>query len=128
MIETATLGGPAGRWACAAPSAAERTAPAAGWLLLPHGQCYRLGHETRIGRGAGSDIILAHRWVSRTHAIIMWNGSDFVLTDAGSTHGTLINERPLASPHRLADGDRIWLCTTRLRFSSVPPARAHTMA
>jgi hypothetical protein len=122
MIDIGALGCPTRRWPGAAPLGTRAVAPAPAWLALPDGTFRPLGHETRIGRRAGNDIVLGHHGVSRAHAIIRRSGSDFVLSDLGSTHGTLINEQPLTSPHRLTDGDRIWLCTTELRFSSAPPA------
>jgi hypothetical protein len=118
MIGSGTAGRAAGSWPHAAPTGTWAPASAAACLVLPGGERHLLGHETRIGRQAGNDLILAHRWVSRSHAIIRWSGSDFILVDVGSTHGTVVNGRALRSPHRLVDGDRIWLGTFEVHYSS----------
>ena len=118
MIERGTAGQMVGARPHAAPTATRAPASPAACLVLPGGDRYFLGHETRIGRQAGNDLVLAHRWVSRSHAIIQRSGSDFILVDVGSTHGTVVNRRALSSPHRLVDGDRICLGTFEVRFSS----------
>jgi two-component system cell cycle response regulator len=59
-----------------------------------------------IGRDASCDIVLPHRTVSRSHAVIEWKDDVFVLRDAGSTNGTFLDdERIDESP--LSDRDRI---------------------
>ncbi|MER3421467.1 MAG: hypothetical protein C4290_13510 [Chloroflexota bacterium] len=43
---------------------------------------------TTIGRGGENDIVVASTLVSRRHAQITWDGTQYVLTDLGSTNGT----------------------------------------
>lgn len=50
------------------------------------------GNSVTIGRSAeGSDIRLEHASVSRAHAVLCKSGEGYVLQDAGSSGGTLVN-------------------------------------
>ncbi len=73
------------------------------------------GHRTRvpvntvpfqIGRQPSSDLILRDSRVSRTHARILFEEGRYVLEDAGSTHGTFLNGKPVKR-HVLVSSDRI---------------------
>jgi hypothetical protein len=44
-----------------------------------------------IGRSSAADFIVADRTVSSTHALLTYDGSTWVLEDAGSTNGTYLN-------------------------------------
>jgi pSer/pThr/pTyr-binding forkhead associated (FHA) protein len=54
---------------------------------------------------------------SRQHARIAHASGGFVLTDLGSTNGTLVNDEPIRE-HTLHDGDRITIGETVLEFRS----------
>jgi Protein of unknown function (DUF3662)/FHA domain len=72
---------------------------------------------TLIGRGSDTDLQLTDSGVSRRHAEIRRDtreGHD-VLTDLGSTNGTLLNGRRVAQA-RLEDGDRITVGSTSLVY------------
>ncbi len=43
------------------------------------------------------------------------DGGEYVLTDLGSTNGTIVNDEPVGE-HVLADGDRITIGNTVLEF------------
>src|SRR5262245_53118393 len=45
-----------------------------------------------IGRLAESDIVLADPGASRRHAEVRRDGGEFVISDLGSTNGTMVNE------------------------------------
>ncbi|MDX1569669.1 MAG: FHA domain-containing protein [Xanthomonadales bacterium] len=69
-----------------------------------------------IGRGSLCEIdFRGNRRVSRTHAIIEWNGDDAAGTlrirDLDSTNGTYVNGQRVEGEARLAGGDRIRLGT-----------------
>src|SRR5581483_4002211 len=68
-----------------------------------------------IGRLPECDVVLTDPGASRRHAQIRAEGGEYVLTDLGSTNGTLVNDRPVVE-HVLADGDRITIGTTELQF------------
>lgn len=68
----------------------------------------RLGHEPLlIGRAAACQVVLSSGGCSRRHATVSPQGNEYVLTDTGSTNGTLVNGELIAGPHRLVDGDII---------------------
>ena len=51
---------------------------------------FRLAQE-RISVGRLGDIALHEPSVSREHAVLSWNGSEWVVTDLGSRNGTCVN-------------------------------------
>ncbi len=78
--------------------------------------------ETTIGRSPESGIVLNDTRVSRTHLRVSPRDGGFWAADAGSTFGTLLNGAKLASPARLASGDRLQLGGYTLLYSDAPPA------
>jgi Protein of unknown function (DUF3662)/FHA domain len=68
-----------------------------------------------IGRLSSNDVVLSDPNVSRRHAEIRTNGGRWVLTDLGSTNGTLVNGK-IAREHPLSDGDRLSFGTSELVF------------
>ena len=61
-----------------------------------------------LGRGPGVDLSFEDQTMSRVHATIEFSGEGFVLCDAGSTNGTLLNDAAIESA-RLKHGDRFQL-------------------
>ena len=82
------------------------------------GQSFPLSHApTTIGRAADRDIALpADTSVSRTHARIVYQASRHVVSDDGSSNGTVVNGSRLAVPQPLNPGDLIQLGDTVLRY------------
>jgi serine/threonine protein kinase len=76
-----------------------------------------------VGREAGSDLPLSDPTVSRVHCRIKSDAGRILLTDAGSTSGTLVGGRRVAE-HELRSGDVIQIGETRLRFDAGAPAQA----
>ena len=70
---------------------------------------------TRIGRHPDSDVSLDDISVSRRHAEIERQGTEFVLRDAGSLNGTYVNQRRSDSVV-LQQGDEILIGRFRLLF------------
>jgi FhaA, N-terminal domain/FHA domain len=68
-----------------------------------------------VGRGSSNDIVLGDANVSRKHAELRTDGGHWVLTDLGSTNGSLVNGRR-ASQQQLADDDRLTFGSTELVF------------
>lgn len=61
-----------------------------------------------VGRES-SDILLSDASVSRSHAEIEFRGSDAIVSDCGSTNGTVVNGNRLAADEKqtLADGQEV---------------------
>lgn len=69
-----------------------------------------------IGRSRQCDIVLEDANVSRRHAEVAARGGSWVLSDLGSTNGTLLNHRPVHGPEVLSPGDEIEIGTSLIRF------------
>jgi len=70
-----------------------------------------------IGRLPECDVVVDDAGASRQHARIRRTESGFVLTDLGSTNGTMVNGEPIQE-HVLEHGDRITIGETELEFRS----------
>jgi hypothetical protein len=70
---------------------------------------------TRIGRHPESDIFLDDITVSRRHAEIRRDGSDFSLHDVGSLNGTYVN-RERVEGGELRSGDEVQIGKFKLVF------------
>lgn len=72
-----------------------------------------------IGRALDNDIVLEHPSVSRHHAEIRREDGGYLLADLGSTNGTAVNSRGIASA-KLRDGDRVRLGWVEFTFQLAP--------
>jgi pSer/pThr/pTyr-binding forkhead associated (FHA) protein len=80
------------------------------------GSAYPLTHDrTIIGRLAESDVVVADPGVSRRHAEVRKEDGRFVISDLGSTNGTLVNGASIGE-RTLEEGDRISIGRTVLEF------------
>ncbi len=70
---------------------------------------------TRIGRGNGCQIFLSDPLSSRTHAIISFEAGRWIVSDAESRNGTILNDKKI-SQSPLNNGDRIQIGSTELLF------------
>lgn len=61
----------------------------------------------RIGRVEGNDLVLAASEVSRTHCTLVLRDGRAVVTDHGSTNGTLVDGRRIVRPTELSNGARL---------------------
>jgi hypothetical protein len=68
-----------------------------------------------IGRMSACDVVLADSNVSRRHAELRREGSDWMIEDLGSTNGTLVDGK-LAKQHHLTGGETLSFGTSALRF------------
>jgi hypothetical protein len=93
--------------------------PSCGVLRWNAGACDLTTDVTLIGRNKRCDVVLADPNVSRRHAEIRREGDDYVIIDLDSTNGVQINGRGVKRA-RLADGDRLTLGTSDLRFERRP--------
>jgi hypothetical protein len=80
------------------------------------GETYPLTQDrTTVGRHPASDIFLDDVTVSRNHAVILRDGTEFVIVDQGSLNGTYVNRRRIER-HVLADGDELQIGKYKLTF------------
>jgi len=78
------------------------------------------GVEVTLGRLEGASYRFDDASVSGTHARLAFVTESYVLIDAGSTNGTYVNDKRVAAPVALTDGDRVQLGSgTFLRFTLV---------
>jgi len=83
--------------------------------------------EMSLGRQSPCDFVVNNPQVSRKHARIRLSSSGYQIEDAGSTHGTWVNEVRLTGPHLLTDQDVIRIGPVKFGFRSgartpdVPP-------
>jgi hypothetical protein len=87
-------------------------------LVLSDGRAFQVVKSTlTIGRLAECDLVLDDPGASRQHARIRRTESGFVITDLGSTNGTLVNGRQIQEQD-LEDGDTVTIGETDLQFRS----------
>ena len=70
-----------------------------------------------LGRHPSCQIIVDANAVSRQHAQIIWDGSDFLIEDLRSRNGTYVNNREITGRHLLGDGDLIKVCDYVFEFN-----------
>jgi signal transduction histidine kinase/pSer/pThr/pTyr-binding forkhead associated (FHA) protein len=81
------------------------------------GQSFLLtGDEMFLGRSPDNSIYLTDNRVSRRHALLIRRGAQFAIEDLNSTNGVILRGKriPPRTPRNLADGDEIWISSTRL--------------
>jgi len=78
---------------------------------------YPLEGTARVGRGEGSEVVLADPSVSREHAIVDVRAGGAFVRDLGSTNGTFVNGRRVEK-QSLRDGDELLFGNTHMRFES----------
>jgi EAL domain-containing protein (putative c-di-GMP-specific phosphodiesterase class I) len=69
----------------------------------------------RLGRDATADLVICSAQVSKSHAAIVRQDNDILITDLGSTNGTFVNGRRIQTA-TLVDGDIIHLAKKEFRF------------
>jgi pSer/pThr/pTyr-binding forkhead associated (FHA) protein len=85
------------------------------WLQV-RGQRYPVSMRgIRVGRSSDNNVHLSDELASRRHAHIERRGTEFIITDLGSTNGTFVNNRPVYE-QSLQDGDEIRIGNTLVRF------------
>src|SRR5881409_1308448 len=74
-----------------------------------------------LGRGTECQVRLQSDWVSRQHCLLRVREVRSVLTDLGSTNGTLLNGVLLAQERPLAEGDQIQIGPVLFAVRFPPP-------
>lgn len=81
------------------------------------GRRYELtGRESVLGRHPDCQVVIEVGAVSRQHAKISHEGSDYFVEDLHSRNGTFVNEQLLQGKRRLSDGDRVRVCDVTFLF------------
>jgi len=81
-----------------------------------------LGAKTTIGRLPDNSVVIDNPAVSGHHACIVRNGDAYTVEDLGSTNGTFVNGRAVASVAPLGFGDEVAIGQVRLRLERARPA------
>jgi pSer/pThr/pTyr-binding forkhead associated (FHA) protein len=78
-----------------------------------------------FGRAADVSLQLDDRWVSRHHCQIETVDGQLKIRDLNSTHGTLLNDRPIGEA-TLKAGDRLTIGLTSFRVSYLCDDDSHS--
>jgi hypothetical protein len=117
LSQTIVFQPPAG---AAAPAAPVAPASRLCGVLVRGERVYRLdGQTTVLGRSRQCDVVINDPNVSRRHAEVRREGQGYVVVDLDSTNGITVNDREVKRA-ALAEGDRLQLGTTSLRFENRP--------
>jgi hypothetical protein len=65
------------------------------------------GAEVSFGRSSDSTVVLDDPYVSDRHARVYLEGDDWLISDLGSTNGTLLNQTKVTVPTPIAAGDQV---------------------
>jgi SARP family transcriptional regulator, regulator of embCAB operon len=91
------------------------------WLQATSGQRHPVkGQATPIGRRSDNDVVLTDAKVSRRHAVIVDTGIRFVIFDAGSANGVVVNGQRIAGSAVLGDGDHLRIGNSEFVFELDP--------
>jgi diguanylate cyclase (GGDEF)-like protein len=77
-----------------------------------------------IGRASGSDLFLDQESISRHHARVTFDGSQYWVLDLNSTNGTFVNDE-LVREQRMCDGDQIRVGRSILKFMTGENIEVH---
>lgn len=90
------------------PSASQPTARLVIQLGPQPGQTFDLAlPQITIGRSPTNEVSIPDPEISRKHARLVRQGSDYAIEDLGSTNGTFVNTRRIVGLASLHDGDII---------------------
>ncbi len=97
--------------------------PVVGWIVPMTGdkqfQTFKLvPGKTTIGTTPDCNVAVADPFMSTKHAEIAMNPQGFVLLDAGSTNGVLVNSKRVTQ-HELVDNDVFTCGKTDFKFKSI---------
>ena len=71
------------------------------------GSVFEIQGEAIIGRAPGCEVVIDDARVSKLHARVVCRGGRWVVEDLGSTNGTLLNDRVVATAVAIGPGDRV---------------------
>jgi pSer/pThr/pTyr-binding forkhead associated (FHA) protein len=105
-------------------AAAREPTSAAGRLVVlaspagepPVGRSFDLDAITTLGRDVNNAIVIDDPFASTEHAVLTYRGRSWYVEDAGSTNGTYLNGRVIATVSALGFGDELGIGQVRLRL------------
>jgi hypothetical protein len=105
------------------PSGLGKAGKCVGWIVAINGahagEDFRLtSGKNTIGTAADADIVLTDKKISRKHAVIRYEGGEFVVSDLDSSNGTFVNDEKIQK-HDLIDNDIIKLGDIEFEFKCV---------
>ncbi len=86
------------------------------YMMLEGGELDRIAKERFvIGRGKHCDFVINSGKVSREHAVISRDGTEFFIEDLGSSNGTWFNKQRIKR-RKIEDGDEYFICSEKVKF------------
>ncbi len=82
--------------------------------------------DLNIGRGEDNEVQLRSNSVSKRHAVVQQAGTCVLLSDAGSTNGTLVNDERIVGHREVTESDVVTIGQFTLLFKSIgepPPTK-----
>ena len=80
------------------------------------GRSFDLDAITTLGRDVNNAIVVEDPFASFDHAVLTYRGRSWYVEDLGSTNGTYVNGRPIASVAPLGFGDELSIGQVRMRL------------
>ncbi|HKA87186.1 MAG TPA: FHA domain-containing protein [Haliangiales bacterium] len=96
--------------------------PVVGWIVPLNGpnawQTFKLSAKTAIGKGEDCQVFINDPFMSSKHAEIVAAPTGYVIMDAGSTNGILVNSKKV-SQQELLDNDVFTCGKTDFKYKSI---------
>ena len=85
------------------------------------GRSFDLDAITTLGRDVNNAIVVDDPFASAEHAVLTYRGRSWYVEDLGSTNGTFVNGRAVASVAPLGFGDEVSIGQVRMRLERARP-------
>jgi len=85
------------------------------------GRSFDLDAITTLGRDVNNAIVVEDPFASAEHAVLTYRGRSWYVEDLGSTNGTYVNGRVVATVSPLGFGDEVSIGQVRLRLERARP-------